>query len=639
MSGIAGFWVSDGNVNEEDIKDNIQRMTQMLSHRGSDDRGHWTDAEIGIGLGHQRLAILDLTAQGQQPMHSAEGRYVVSLDGMVYNFAELRRELTFLGHKFQSNSIAEVMLASFSQWGLTKAVQHFDGMFAFALWDRQERVLHLGRDRNGEKSLYYGWFKGTLLFGSELKALKAHPKFSAEISRDAITVFLRHRHIPAPYSIYNDVYKLMPGTILSWDGIKNSPQSVTYWSLREVMTTASKQQFGGSEREAVKELDKLLQDVIKKQTVADVPVGAFLSGGIDSSTVAALMQSQSSQPINTFSIGFHEDIYNEAQYAQAIAQHLGTKHTELYISVADAMAVISKLPTIYDEPFSDPSQIPIFLAAQMAKEHVGVSLMGDGGDELFVGSDYSYDWSCNFWRVIRWIPLPLRAAIANSLTKSISDVGIASKISPAKKKDLTTFADFLGASSIEHLYKRLRSRWKEPENIVINGLEPLTVYTNPEAWLESSDWMRHLLYIDLMTDIPDNNLVKVDRACMAVGLEARMPLLDRQIIEFAWRLPIPMQIRNDAGKRILRQVLYKYVPQKLLDRPKQGFGIPIHSWLRDPLRDWAEALLDANRLKEEGFFYPEAIRQEWHTHISGKGDRGFYLWDVIMFQAWLEQNR
>lgn len=639
MSAIAGFWEPSARINKAETQNIIQKMSISLSHRGPDGEGYWIDPEVGVALGHRRLAVLDLSQKAQQPMRSVEGRYVISLDGMIYNFAELQQELTLLGHQFISCSVAAVMLASFSQWGLTKAVQRFDGMFAFALWDRQERILHLARDRMGEKSLYYGWFDGVLIFASELKALKLYPKFRVQISRDALTLLLRHRSIPAPYSIYEDVYKLTPGTILNWDGVSISNPK-PYWSLKEAITLAVNEPFKGSEQDATRELEILLKDVIKKQMVADVPVGAFLSGGIDSSTVAAIMQSQSSQPIDTFSIGFYEDVYNEAQYAKAIAQHLGTNHTELYIGADDALVVIPKLPTMYDEPFADPSQIPTFLAAQMAKKQVGVSLMGDGGDELFVGADYSYTWSCNVWRAIRWIPLGLREAIAGLLLKTVSNDSSASKIlGGGTRNSLLTIADFVGSHSIERLYTRLRSCWKQPASVVINGREPLTIYTNPQAWFDSPILMQHLLYIDAMTDLPDNNFVKVDRACMSAGLEPRMPLLDRRLMEFAWRLPMSMKIKNDAGKRVLRRVLYKYVPQRLVDRPKQGFGIPIHSWLREPLRDWAEALLDENRLKDEGFFRPEPIRQEWHTHTSGKGDRGFYLWDILMFQAWLEQNR
>ncbi|MDF5733667.1 MAG: asparagine synthase (glutamine-hydrolyzing), partial [Rhizonema sp. PD38] len=620
MCGIIGFWNLSLHLSTDQLQASVQRMSNTLLHRGPDDGGSWVDSDMGIALGHRRLAIVDLSPFGHQPMVSADDRYVIVFNGEVYNFLELQRQLESLGHKFRGHSDTEVMLASFSQWGLDEAIKRFNGMFAFALWDRQERVLHLGRDRLGEKPLYYGWIGQTFLFGSELKALKAHPNFQNEINRDALALFLRYNYVPAPYSIYKGIYKLPPGTVLTWNGVDSCSTPVPYWSAKETAQLGVADPFTGSKLEAVAQLEVLLKDAVGLRMVADVPLGAFLSGGIDSSTVVALMQAQSSQPVKTFSIGFYESAYNEAHHAKAVAQHLGTDHTELYVTSEDALAVIPKLSMLYDEPFSDCSQIPTFMVAQLARRHVTVSLSGDGGDELFAGYN-RYFWGRSIWQKIGWIPPMLRQTAARALT-SLSpqnwDYGLThfNALLPSKLRQssyghkLYTLAEILTVPDAETMYTKLVSHCKKPEALVIGGSEPSVTLNDHSCWEKLPDFTQNMMYLDTVSYLPDDILVKVDRASMGVSLEGRIPLLDHRVVEFAWRVPLSMKISNGQGKWLLRQVLYKYVPKELIERPKMGFGIPIASWLRGPLRDWAEALLNEARLHKEGFFYPQPIRQK-----------------------------
>jgi asparagine synthase (glutamine-hydrolysing) len=629
----------------------VQQMSQTLLHRGPDDGGIWVDAEAGIALGHRRLSILDLSPEGHQPMHSASSRYVIVFNGEIYNFLELRQELKSLGHRFRGHSDTEVMLASFSQWGVEQAVQRFNGMFAFALWDRQEQVLHLGRDRLGEKPLYYGCIGQTFFFGSELKALKAHPRFQAEINRDALALYVRHNCIPAPYSIYQGIYKLPPGTILTWKGF-GELIPMPYWSVQEAAEKGVANPFDGSEADAVAKLEALLQEAVALRMVADVPLGAFLSGGIDSSTVVALMQAQSSQPVKTFSIGFYEDSYNEAKDAKAVAQHLGCDHTELYVTPEEAIAVIPKLPTLYDEPFADSSQIPTFLVSQLARQHVTVTLSGDGGDELFAGYNRHF-WGRSIWQKVGWVPRSVRQAGAHALTTLSPQMwdrlflGFGSLLpSQIKQRQpgykLHKLAEILAVDSPDSMYRGLVSHWKEPESLVLGSIEPPTTLTDPKKWARLRDFTQRMIFLDTVTYLPDDILTKVDRASMGVSLEARVPYLDHRLVEFAWQIPLEMKIRNGQGKWLLRQVLYKYVPQNLIERPKMGFGIPIDDWLRGPLRDWAEDLLDEKRLREEGFFNPQPIREKWTEHLSGDAygrlrqrNWQYYLWNILMFQAWI----
>ncbi|MDJ0676690.1 MAG: asparagine synthase (glutamine-hydrolyzing) [Calothrix sp. MO_167.B42] len=646
MCGITGFWNHLRQISADELEEIVQKMSNTLWHRGPDAGGIWVNSEAGIALGHRRLAILDLSPEGHQPMVSANHRYVIVFNGEIYNYLELQRQLKTLGHCFRGHSDTEVMLAAFCQWGVEQAVKQFNGMFAFALWDRQERVLHLGRDRLGEKPLYYGWVGQTFLFSSELKALKAHPQFQAEINRDALALYLRHNCIPTPYTIYQGIYKLPPGCILTVHPTPSISEPKPYWSAQNVAESGISNPFIGSETEAIAQLDTLLQDAVGLRMISDVPLGAFLSGGIDSSTIVALMQTQSSQPVKTFSIGFYEDSYNEAQHAKAVAQHLGTDHTEFYVTPEEAIAVIPQLPKLYDEPFADVSQIPTFLVSQLTKQYVTVSLSGDAGDELFAGYN-RYFWGSSIWQKIGWISKDLRQIASGALTNlspqswdevfSHLDGLLPSKFKQPNPGDkLHKLAEVLAVPNSEALYKALVSHWKSPESLVIGSKEPPTVLNNGQQLVNLPDFVQRMMYLDTITYLPDDILVKVDRASMGVSLEARVPFLDHRVVEFAWHIPLNLKIRNGKGKWLLRQVLYQYVPQSLIERPKMGFSVPIDNWLRSSLRDWAETMLDENRLRQEGFFNPQPIRQKWEEHLAGKRNWQYYLWDVLMFQTWLE---
>jgi asparagine synthase (glutamine-hydrolysing) len=648
MCGITGFFTTEKQISSQELGNIVENMCQSLIHRGPDDGGIWVDEEVGIALGHRRLSIVDLSPEGHQPMISANGRYIIVFNGEVYNFPQLRKQLESLGYNFRGHSDTEVMLASFCEWGVIEATKRFNGMFTFALWDKAERILHLGRDRLGEKPLYYGWCGHTFIFASELKAFKVHPDFQPEINRDALALFLRFSYIPAPYSIYQGIYKLPPATLLTWNGQTIQPQPVPYWSAKTIAESGVAYPFTGSEHEAIVHLESLLKDAVGMRMLADVPLGAFLSGGIDSSTVVALMQSQSQQPVKTFSIGFQEQNYNEAEYAKAVAQHLGTDHTELYVTANEAIAVIPKLPSLYDEPFSDSSQIPTFLVSQLARNHVTVSLSGDGGDELFSGYN-RYFVGRSIWQKIGWMPKAVRHFTAKALT-SVSpqnwnrgfaavDTMLPTKLKVAVSGDkLHKLASILTLPHPDIMYAGLVSHWREPEEVVIDSSELSTVLSDRNSWASLPDFTERMMYLDLISYLPDDILVKVDRASMGVSLEGRIPFLDHRVVEFAWQIPLCMKIRSNQGKWLLRQVLYKYVPKELIERPKMGFGIPIDSWLRGPLREWAEDLLDESRLQREGYFNPLPIRQKWDEHQSGKFNWQYYLWDVLMFQAWLAEN-
>lgn len=648
MCGLTGFFQVRGFTSVEAHALAV-RMGDSIAHRGPDDSGVWVDAEVCIALAHRRLSILDLSPAGHQPMVSISGRFVIVFNGEIYNHLELRQELGNI--EWRGHSDTETLLAGVEAWGVESTLKKMVGMFAIALWDREDRMLTLVRDRMGEKPLYYGWQGDTFLFGSELKALKAHPAFRGEIYRDALTLLLRYNYIPAPYSIYKGVHKLPQGTFLQipFGRGMNAARNVNpeaSWSLREVISAGQAAPFAGSETEAIDALERRLKSSIGLQMVADVPLGAFLSGGIDSSTVVALMQAQSTRPVKTFTIGFNERGYNEAEDAKKVAMHLGTEHTELYISPQEAMAVIPKLPTLYDEPFSDSSQIPTFLVSQMARQHVTVSLSGDAGDELFGGYNRHFQGR-KIWNKVRSVPRPLRGLVAKMIssvsTQRLDRVAEAfSSIMPVELRagragdKLHKLAEIIDKDSPEARYKEFVSHWKSPSSVVLDSHEPPTIITDNSQWPDLDDFTLRMMYLDTMAYLPDDILVKVDRAAMAVSLETRVPFLDHRLIEFAWRLPLSLKIRNGKGKWILRQVLNKYVPKELIERPKGGFGIPIDSWLRGPLRDWAEALLAEDRLKREGFFNPEPIRKKWIEHLSGERSWQYHLWDVLMFQAWLE---
>ena len=645
MCGIAGILGHDGG----DFSPVAARMAEAIRYRGPDDHGVWSDPRAGIALGHARLSILDLSATGHQPMASADGRYVVSYNGEIYNFSELRRELEAGGSTFRGHSDTEVLLASVSRWGIEAAVQRFNGMFAFALWDRQTRTLSLGRDRLGEKPLYYGWVGATFLFASELKALRAWPEFKPEIDRSAVALLLRYNYVPAPHAIYRGMYKLPAGTLLtvSSSAAASRPVPVPYWSLREVVERGVADPFTGSDEEAQVQLDRLLSESVRLRMVADVPLGAFLSGGIDSSAVVALMQAHSPRPIKTFTIGFHEAAYDEARYARNVAGHLGTDHTELYVAPAQAQAVITQLPALYDEPFADVSQIPTFLVSQLARRQVTVSLSGDGGDEIFGGYN-RYFWGQRIWRNIAWMPAGLRA-LAGRMMYGLSPqswdalFGAAGFLLPKSFKvqhpgdKLQKLAGILPSGSRRELYGGLVSIWRNPGEVVLGATEPPGMFSDDAWWADLKDFRQQMMFWDTMTYLPDDILVKVDRASMGVSLETRLPILDHRVVEFAWRLPISMSIRHGRGKWLLRRVLDRYVPAALIDRPKMGFGVPIDSWLRGPLREWSETLLDERLLRADGFFNPEPIRKKWAEHLSGHRNWQYPLWGVLMFQAWRRQ--
>jgi asparagine synthase (glutamine-hydrolysing) len=617
-----------------------RRMAAMLVHRGPDDAGVWVDADAGVALEHRRLAILDLSAEGHQPMHSADGRYVLVFNGEVYNFQELRRELEERGHRFRGHSDTEVMLAAFSQWGFLSAVVRFVGMFAFALWDRHEGRLHLARDRAGEKPLYYGWSGDAFVFGSELKALQAHPAWRGDVNRNALALLVRHGYVPSPHCIYENIYKLPPGCALTLSEAEIRSREETfpspYWLAQCIAETGQAYPFEGSDQEAMEQLRALLQQSVAQQMVADVPVGAFLSGGIDSSLVVAVMQSQSRRPIKTFSIGFEPEKFNEAHFASKVARHLGTDHTELYVRDEDLLGVIPRLPEIYDEPFADPSQIPTAILCRLARELVKVSLSGDGGDELFGGYN-RYAEAERLWRVISHIPRPVRK-LARHL-KSVSRAGLSVAPDPARHvlNRLWNLSDILPSPTDRSLYELLMSPNRKPLEWLRDAVE-----TEPQAlpaWERLPERLQRMMCLDLVTYLPDDILVKVDRAAMAVSLETRIPLLDHRIIEFAWSLPSSFKQRRNQGKWLLRKVLHQYVPPALVDRPKRGFSAPIAQWLRGPLRDWAEELLGATRLRQEEFLEPRVIREKWHEHLSGRRDWSAGLWHVLMFQAWLDQQK
>ena len=651
MCGFAGLFEPLRRRKEEEPLTIAGRMGDTLRHRGPDDGGVWADAGVGIALGSRRLAIVDLSPLGHQPMSSRDGRYVIAFNGEIYNFKSIRSQLASLGYVFRGHCDTEVMLAAISEWGVGRALESFNGMFAFALWDRQDRRLHLVRDRLGEKPLYYGWMGTSFLFGSELKALRVHPEFNGEIDRNALALYLRHNYIPAPYTIYEDIFKLLPGCTLTLNGSDAGflPKPVPFWCAKAVAERGVAEPLSIPEDEAVTALENLLRDAVKLRMEADVPLGAFLSGGIDSSTVVALMQSQSNRPVETFTIGFNVANYNEAEEAKKVAQHLGTHHTELYVTPQEAMAVVPSLPMLYDEPFSDSSQIPTFLVSKLARQNVTVALSGDGGDELF-GGYLRYNQGRDIWKKIGWIPAPGRRQLSKAIAAIPVEVlndsfawlkPVFAKYGRAGKAGdkLHKLSQVLAMEEPETLYHRLVSHWENPTAVALGAREHSTVLTDRQRWANLPDLTQRMMYLDTVTYLPDDILVKVDRASMAVSLEARLPLLDHRVVEFAWRLPISLQLRNQQSKWLLRQVLNKYVPQILTERPKMGFGIPIDAWLRGPLREWAEALLDERRMRTEGFFNPQLIREKWAQHQAGTRDWHYYLWDVLVFQSWLEHER
>jgi asparagine synthase (glutamine-hydrolysing) len=645
MCGIAGFWQTKRQA--EIPAEVLRRMGDALKHRGPDDSGVFYDDSTGLGMVHRRLSILDLSPAGHQPMASHSGRYLIIFNGEIYNFEEIRKELG-PGHAWRGHSDTEVMLEAFERWGVEDAVKRFVGMFAFALWDHNERKLYLVRDRLGIKPLYYGWVEGQFVFASELKAIRQYPGFQAQIDRDVLALYMRHNYVPTPHCIYQGVSKLNAGCILVLSSPQEQPVVSQYWSATEVAKEGLRSPTDGSEKEIIEQLERKLVDAVKLRMIADVPLGAFLSGGIDSSTVVALMQSQSTRPVKTFTIGFHEDAYNEANHAKKIATHLGTDHTELYVTPQEALNVVPLLPAMYDEPFADVSQIPTYLVSRLARQSVTVSLSGDGGDELFGGYG-RYFLMKRIWNSMRPFPKPIRKAVSRMVAsvspKTIDSMyRLASPLVPRNKRSFPMgdkahkLAGLLGAESQERVYMHSLTHWDNPSAVVNGAVEPNTV----RQFVQDARWLPSMEEIMMLTDtvhyLPDDILTKVDRASMAVSLEARVPILDHRVVEFAWKLPMRFKIRDGKGKWALRQVLYKYVPAAMIERPKMGFGVPIDSWLRAELREWAEDLLSIESLERHGLFNIEAIRIKWQEHKSGSRNWQYLLWDVLVFQDWMAHN-
>ncbi len=623
-------------------------MANSIRHRGPDDDGVWVDEDAGIALGHRRLSILDLSPAGHQPMASASGRYVIAFNGEIYNHLELRQALREPGYGsvWRGHSDTETLLAAFESWGLEETLRRVVGMFAIALWDRELRTLTLARDRMGEKPLYYGWQGDTFLFGSELKALKAHPAFHADIDRGALALLLRYNYVPAPYSIYAGIQKLPAGTYIQLRAGQRDSEPVAWWSLAEVAERGMAVPFSGSDEDALVALELHLGAAVRRQMLSDVPLGALLSGGIDSSVITALMQTNSQKPVRTFTIGFDEREYDETAHARAVAKYLGTDHTELRLSGHEASALVPQMPTMYDEPFADSSQLPTHLVMKLARQHVTVALSGDAADELFGGYN-RYVHAPKVWKRLGWIPQPLRRALGGALTALPRDsinrlagplagwIGVALPGDKAHKLGQRLH----GIGSLDDLCVALVSEWSPAGNMVVRGSMPPNLLDERGRWPRLADPVARMMALDGLTYLPDDILVKVDRAAMAVSLETRTPFLDRDVIEFAWTLPMHMKIRDGQGKWLLRRLLDRHVPRTLVERPKMGFGIPLDAWLRGPLRDWAEDLLGEDRLRREGYLNPAPVRATWQAHLAGQASYGYRLWSVLMFQAWLEVNR
>lgn len=653
MCGLAGFlWTSKETVIE--INRKLKSMTDVIKHRGPDDEGFWIDEKDRVAFGHRRLSILDLSAAGHQPMHSLSKRFTVVFNGEIYNHPELRDKLESESKKkiyWQGHSDTETLLYCFDFWGVDLTLKNISGMFAMALYDSSTQSMYLVRDRMGEKPLYYGWNSNKFIFASELKSIKAFDGVSTEVDREALALYLKYDYVPSPFSIYKGFKKLPQGSYLKLDRkdnewVKDSEVIIKYWSMKNIAKSGKADQFiHSSEQDVIDKLDLLLSKSIKEQMISDVPLGAFLSGGIDSSLIVALMQKQSNRKIKTFTIGFDEKNYNEAEYAKSVARHLGTDHTELYISPEQAIDVISQIPYIYDEPFADSSQIPTFLVSKMAKQHVTVSLSGDGGDELFGGYN-RYFMANKLWKKIHRVPLSIRKIIT-LLISLISPqnwdylINLIFKFLPKKYRvahpgdKIYKLSKILTSKNMFDVYDKLVSHWNDPNKVVINS----TKINNPAP--KATELLtpeEEMMLKDSTSYLPDDILAKVDRASMSVSLEARAPFLDRDVVQFAWTLPFNMKIRNSKGKWILRKVLNKYVPNELIDRPKMGFGVPIDEWLRGPLQQWAENLLSEKRLKDDGYFNVDLVRKKWLEHLSGSQNWQYHLWSILMFQIWLDNE-
>lgn len=646
MCGITGFWNFNQAKSIDSPRDVIKKMTDAISHRGPDSEGLWWEENAGIYFGHRRLAVIDLSSAGHQPMVSRLGHSVLSYNGEIYNSDEIRAELIAEGCQFRGYSDTEVILEGCELWGVEKTVQKLIGMFAFSFWDGKNQTLTLARDRIGKKPLYWGLHQGVLLFASELKSIAAYPGWSPRINRGALSAYFDYNYVPSPVSIYEDIQKLKPGTLLVIDN-KGRTKETLYWDFSKIATDALNSQEVRSESELEESLDGLLRDAVKRRMFSDVPLAAFLSGGIDSSLILSIMQSESKSKVKSFSIGFHEAGYNEATYAAAVAKHLGTDHHELYLHPNEAQSIIPQIPDFFDEPFADVSQIPTFLVSKLAREQVTVSLSGDGGDELFAGYN-RYLFGNRFWGILSKIPKPLRSVMEKTLLalppatwdKLAANFSILNKNADRFGDKIHKLSGLLSADNREIFYKRAVSQWGINHNLLKLHKDSLNISThNILPWdnvknTQDFNFVEYMQYMDTLTYLPDDILAKVDRASMAVSLEARTPFLDHRVVEFAWTLPMHMKIRSGKGKWLLRSLLNRYVPKEMFERPKMGFGVPIDTWLRGSLRDWAEDLLSEKALAKDDLLNPKPIQKRWQEHLSGKRNWQYSLWGVLMFQAW-----
>lgn len=648
MCGITGFIDQSAATPASELRMQVRRMGDAIRHRGPDSEGYWEDAATGVAFGHRRLAVIDLSEAGNQPMVSAAGRFILVFNGEIYNFQDLRKQILAEepSWKFRGHSDTEIMLAAFEQWGVHKSLKQFNGMFAFALWDRFTRTLSLARDRMGEKPLYYSAQRSTFLFASELKALKAHPSFSAVIDRSVLARYLHTSCVPGTSSIYEGVHKLAPGCLLEFP-LKGTWNVAPFWTLGGAVRGSLANPVTGSEKDGVEELDSLMHDAIRIRMLSDVPLGTFLSGGIDSSLIAAIMQRESNRVVRTFSIGFEDAAFDESDDARRVANRLSTDHTQLTVTAAEAQAVIPLLPQMYDEPFGDSSQIPMHLVARMARKHVTVALSGDGGDELFGGYN-RHVFVPRIWRKARVFPRPVRRALAAAASIVSPETWekvfqVADGVIPARAnhrargEKMQKLVGIIGAADPFEMYRCLVSHSESSQALVL-GASTSGDSNRRNDWLRSLTIEEQMIFLDTANYLPDDILVKIDRAAMAVSLETRIPFLDHRVVEFAWRLPLSWKIRDRKGKWILRRLLERYLQASLFERPKAGFAIPLAEWLRGPLRDWAESLLTEERLKREAFLDANAIRRNWANFLKGGKNLQFHIWDVLMFQAWLESN-